>query len=91
MTYKGKYLKTQEKYYLSDVSLKYSLLGYNWKMLDGVMENIVFLELKRRGYEVFVGKMIRKKLILWRSGEKKKYMFKCVSRFHRIQTEKWET
>ena len=49
-------LKTQEKYYLSDVSLKYSLLGYNRKMLDGVMENIVFLELKRRGYEVFVGK-----------------------------------
>ena len=36
-------LKTQEKYYLSDVSLKYSLLGYNRKMLDGVMENLVFL------------------------------------------------
>lgn len=49
-------LKTQEKYYLSDVSLKYSLLGYNRKMLDGAMENVVFLELKRRGYEVFVGK-----------------------------------
>ncbi len=49
-------LKTQEKYYLSDISLKYSLLGYNRKMLDGAMENIVFLELKRRGYEVYVGK-----------------------------------
>ena len=49
-------LKTQEKYYLADVSLKYSLLGYNRKMLDGAMENIVFLELKRRGYDVFVGK-----------------------------------
>lgn len=49
-------LKTQEKYYLSDVSLKYALLGYNRKMLDSSMENIVFLELKRRGYEVFVGK-----------------------------------
>lgn len=49
-------LKTQEKYYLADISLKYALLGYNRKMLDGAMENIVFLELKRRGYEVFVGK-----------------------------------
>ena len=49
-------LKTQEKYYLADVSLKYALLGYNRKMLDGAMENIVFLELKRRGYNVFIGK-----------------------------------
>lgn len=49
-------LKTQEKYYLADISLKYSLLGYNRGMLDGAMENIVFLELKRRGYDVFVGK-----------------------------------
>ena len=49
-------LKTQEKYYLADVSLKYALLGYNRKMLDGAMENIVFLELKRRGYEVYIGK-----------------------------------
>ena len=49
-------LKTQEKYYLSDVSLKYALLGYNRKMLDVAMENIVFLELKRRGYDVFIGK-----------------------------------
>lgn len=49
-------LKTQEKYYLADVSLKYSLLGYNRKMLDGALENIVFLELKRRGYDVCIGK-----------------------------------
>ena len=49
-------LKTQEKYYLSDVSLKYALLGYNHKMLDGAIENIVFLELKRRGYDVYIGK-----------------------------------
>lgn len=49
-------LKTQEKYYLADVSLKYCLLGYNRKMLDAAMENIVFLELKRRGYDVYIGK-----------------------------------
>lgn len=35
-------LKTQEKYYLADISLRYALLGYNRKMLDSTMENIVF-------------------------------------------------
>ena len=49
-------LKTQEKYYLADVSFRYALFGYNRKMLDGVMENIVYLELRRRGYDVYVVK-----------------------------------
>ena len=49
-------LKTQEKYNLADVSFRYALFGYNRKMLDGVMENIVYLELRRRGYDVYVGK-----------------------------------
>lgn len=49
-------LKTQEKYYLADVSFRYALFGYNRKMIDGVMENIVYLELRRRGYDVYVGK-----------------------------------
>ena len=55
-------LKTQEKYYLADISLKYSLLGYNRKMLDGALETIVFLELKRRGYDVFIGKNAAKEI-----------------------------
>ena len=72
-------LKTQEKYYLSDVSLKYSLLGYNRKMLDGVMENIVFLELKRRGYEVFVGKNDTKEIdFVAIRREEKIYVQVCV-------------
>lgn len=49
-------LKTQEKYYLSDVSFKYSQQGFDSKMLSAVLENIVFLEMKRRGYEVYIGK-----------------------------------
>ncbi len=55
-------LKTQEKYYLADISLKYALLGYNRKMLDGALENIVFFELKRRGYDVFIGKNAAKEI-----------------------------
>lgn len=72
-------LKTQEKYYLSDISLKYSLLGYNRKMLDGVLENIVFLELKRRGYEVYIGKNGTKEIdfIALRQDEKL-YIQVCV-------------
>ena len=55
-------LKTQEKYYLADISLKYSLLGDNRKMLDGALETIVFFELKRRGYDVFIGKYDTKEI-----------------------------
>jgi predicted AAA+ superfamily ATPase len=49
-------LKTQEKYYLSDISIKYSKMGFNTKMIASMLENIVFLELKRRGYDVYIGK-----------------------------------
>lgn len=49
-------LKTQEKYYLSDISIKYSQMGFDAKMISAVFENIVYLEMKRRGYEVYIGK-----------------------------------
>ncbi len=49
-------LKTQEKFYLADVSLLYATMGFRGGMISGILENLVFLELKRRGYEVFVGK-----------------------------------
>jgi len=49
-------LKTQEKYYLSDISIKYSQMGFDRKMLSAIFENIVFLEMKRRGYDVYIGK-----------------------------------
>ena len=54
---KGKeVLQTNEKYYVSDVSLIYSVLGYRDRFISGILENIVLLELKRRGYTVYVGK-----------------------------------
>lgn len=55
---KGKQLlKTQEKYYLSDLGLRTYLLGKNYnKDLGHILENIIFLELKRRGYRIYIGK-----------------------------------
>lgn len=55
-------LKTQEKYYLSDISLKYSLLGFNPKYIASVLENIVYLELKRRNFVVYIGKFHDKEI-----------------------------
>lgn len=49
-------LKTQEKFYLADVALRYSVLGYHADSVASSLENIVYLELCRRGYTVNVGK-----------------------------------
>ena len=49
-------LKTQEKFYLADASLKYCIMGFNPKSIAAMLENIVYFELRRRGYEVYIGK-----------------------------------
>ena len=49
-------LKTQEKFYLADNVLRYSVLGYNADSVAASLENIVYLELCRRGYTVHIGK-----------------------------------
>lgn len=54
---KGKeILKTQEKFFLADISLLYATMGYRDRMISGVLENLIFLELKRRAFKVFIGK-----------------------------------
>ncbi|PNV60440.1 ATPase [Clostridium sp. chh4-2] len=50
-------LKTQEKFYLADPALRYSVLGYSPDSVAAMLENVIYLELQRRGYDVFVGKM----------------------------------
>ena len=55
---KGKeILKTQEKFFVSDLSLLYAMMGYRDRMIGGILENVVFLELKRREYKVYIGKL----------------------------------
>jgi predicted AAA+ superfamily ATPase len=53
---KGKrVLETLEKYYFEDFGIKNALLGYSEDSISGLLENVVYLELRRRGYEVYVG------------------------------------
>lgn len=49
-------LKTQEKFYLADASLKYCIMGFNPKSVAAMLENIVYFELCRKGYNVYIGK-----------------------------------
>jgi len=55
---KGKeLLKTQEKYFLSDLGLLYAKYGFKDRFISGILENMIMLEMKRRGYKVHIGKL----------------------------------
>ena len=56
---KGKrLLETQEKYYLTDLGIRHAVIGYRANDIGGILENIVYLELLRRGYKVYIGKRL---------------------------------
>lgn len=60
---KGKeVLKSLEKYYVTDTGLKNTIVGYNLENYGHSIENVVYLELLRRGYKVYVGKCDNKEI-----------------------------
>jgi predicted AAA+ superfamily ATPase len=60
---KGKQqMEMYEKYYLGDIGLRHALLGYREGDISGILENIVFIELKKRGYRISIGKWAEKEI-----------------------------
>lgn len=70
---KGKrLLEIHEKYYLGDIGIRHALLGYREADISGTLENMVFLELLRRGYQVWVGKLGDREIDFVATREKEK-------------------
>lgn len=67
-----KYLESLNKYYLADPSIRYALPGRRNMNWGRIYENIVYLELLRRGYQAYIGKLYQKEadFVVTRGNEK---------------------
>ena len=83
-------LKTQEKFYLADISLRYSVLGYSVDSVASSLENIVYLELKRRGYDVYIGKMNDKEIDFVATKQNNKIYVQVTQEIKSEKTQKRE-
>lgn len=83
-------MKTQEKFYLADISLRYSVLGYSVDSVASSLENIVYLELKRRGYDVYIGKMNDKEIDFVATKQNNKIYVQVTQEIKSEKTQKRE-
>lgn len=88
---KGKeILKTQEKFYLADTAFRFSVLGYDENAIASMLENLVYLELVRRGYKVYVGKMDNTEIDFVATRQEEKIYIQISERIERAETEQRE-
>lgn len=83
-------LKTQEKFYLADTSLRYSVLGYSVDSVASSLENVVYLELCRRGYVVNVGKTADGEIHFVAVRQNEKLYIQVTQQINSEKTEKRE-
>ena len=88
---KGKeILKTQEKFYLADPAFRFSVLGYDEDAVASMLENIVYLELRSRGYNVFVGKFDTAEIDFVATKQNEKIYIQIAQQISNEETEKRE-
>lgn len=83
-------LKTQEKFYLADPALRYSVLGYSADSVAAMLENVVYLELLRRGYDVYVGKFDNAEIDFVATKQENKIYIQVAQEIGSSETEKRE-
>jgi len=83
-------LKTQEKFYLSDPAFRYSVLGYTPDSVAAMLENIVYLELLRRGYDVHIGKLNGSEIDFVAARQENKLYIQITQQIEREETERRE-
>ena len=66
------YLETADKYYMTDLGFRFALLEKEKTDWKGIYENLVAIEIRRRGYDIFVGKLYQKEINFVAMREKEK-------------------
>ncbi|MGA1871263.1 MAG: ATP-binding protein [bacterium] len=71
---KGKrILEIHEKYFPGDIGIRHAILSFKENDISSLLENLIFLELKRRGYVVYIGKLDEKEIDFMAVKENRKY------------------
>jgi len=83
-------LKTQEKFYVCDPAMRYSVLGYTTDSVAAMLENIVYLEFLRRGYEVNIGQVLNGEIDFVATKKENKLYVQIAQRIESEETEKRE-
>ena len=83
-------LKTQEKFYLADPAFRYSVLGYTPDSVAAMLENIAYLELRRRDYDVYVGKLDNAEIDFIATKQENKLYIQVTQQIGSTETEQRE-